>query len=246
LGYQATSTDQFGDHIAFAGLNRDLELVRVSLTDWACENDYNLVSGEWVSKRAGTEACFSTPGSGYTHPITLNIYQVDKTGSDPAVGSLITTKTQNSFIPFRPSADLANCGDPSTDVPFGGTWFDPVQNKCVHGYAFTIEFDFSNDNVVLPDEIVYGVVYNTQTHGPSPITKPGPYNSLNFSLNNKVYVGTDVELGTLFWDTSYGPFYCDAGAGGTDTFRRDFDIAGCWYDSNNMPYEPVIEFITLE
>ena len=41
LGYEATSTDEFGDHIAFAGTDRELDSVVVSLTNWACENDFD-------------------------------------------------------------------------------------------------------------------------------------------------------------------------------------------------------------
>ena len=40
-------------------------------------------------------------------------------------------------------------------------------------------------------------------------------------------VGTDAEPGTIFWNTWYGPFYCDGGAGGSGTLRRDAD---CWED----------------
>ena len=235
LGYEATSTDEAGDHIAFAGTDRALNSIRVSLTNWACENDFNLVGGTWVPNRNGTEACVTTPGTGFDHPITLNIYDVDNSGSTPAVGALIASKTETFFIPFRPSWDSTMCGDPSTDVPFGGTWYDPVLGACVHGYAFNIDFDFSADGITLPDEVIYGVAYNTGHHGNTPLGVNGPYNSLNLSLTlDAPMIGTDAESGTLFYDTSYGPFYCDSGAGGTDIFRRD---AGCW-DS----YTPVVQF----
>jgi hypothetical protein len=238
LGYEATSTDEFGDHIGLAGVDRDLQTVRVSLTNWACENDFDDVGGSWVPNRGPSEACVTTPGSGYMHPITLNLYQVDNTGPDPAVGALIATKTASFFIPFRPSWDSVNCaaGNPGADVPFGGTWYDPVLAACVHGYAFVIDFDFSADGITLPDEVIYGVAYDTADYGAAPIGAAGPYNSLNVSVNTAPpYAGTDVEPGTVFWDTSYGPFYCDGGVGGTDTFRRDAD---CW-----DPYVPVVEFL---
>ena len=230
LGYEATSTDEFGDHILFAGTARSLQTVDVSLTDWACEND---------GTRAGSEACVTTPGSFFVHPITLNLYEVDNTGLDPAVGALLGSVTTSFDIPYRPSWDSVNCtgaGEtPGTDAPFGGRWYDPVLGACVHGYAFNITFDFSSLNLTLPDEVIFGVAYNTADHGAVPIGVPGPYNSLNVSLDTvPPTVGTDVEPGTVFWDTSYGPFYCDGGAGGTDTFRRDAD---CW-----ATYIPVIRF----
>lgn len=226
LGYEATSTDEFGDHISFAGTARSLQTVDVSLTDWACEND---------GTRAAADPCITTPGSFFVHPITLNLYAVDYSAVDPAPGVLLGTVTASFNIPYRPSWDSVNCPAPASDIPFGGTWFDPVLGYCVHGYAFTISFDFSSLNLTLPNEVIYGIAYNTADYGAAPIGIPGPYNSLNVSLDTvPPTVGTDVEPGTLFWDTSYGPFYCDLGIGGTDTFRRDAD---CW-----DTYIPVIRF----
>jgi hypothetical protein len=220
LGYEATSTDEFGDHVAFAGSSvRSLQTIDLSLTNWACEND---------GTRLSSEACVSTPGSSFSHPITLNLYEVDNSGANPAPGALIGTVTETFDIPFRPSWDSVNCaaGDPVSDDPFGGTWYDPVLGACVHGYAFTITFDFASLGIELPDEVIYGVAYNTANHGDAPIGAAGPYSSLNVSVTaDAPSIGTDVEVGTMFWDTSFGPFYCDGGAGGTDTFRRD---AGCW------------------
>lgn len=239
VGYEATSTKELGDNIAFtlpAGNNR-LTTVTVSLTNWSCENDFDLVSGDWVAHRGPTEACVTTPGTSFNHPITINIYQVDHSGANPAVGALITTKTVNAAVPFRPSYDSTNCsaGSPDKDVPFGGTWYDPVQAKCVHGKAFTVDFDFTNDKIVLPSEIIYGIAYNTSHYGTAPLQTVGPYDSLNLSLATVLpTIGTDVETGTLFNSSKWSGEYCDNGAGGLDVFRRD---AGCW-----DPYTPVIRF----
>ena len=241
LGYEATSADEFGDHISFDGTSRSLDSVEVSLTNWACENDFDNVGGTWVPNRDGYagEACVTTPGSFFNHPITLNIYEVDNSGVDPAVGSLIATVTDNFDIPFRPSWDSVNCTGtgqtPTTDIPFGGTWFDPVAGACVHGYAFNITFDFSTLGVTLPEEVIFGVAYNTANHGDSPLGTAGPYSSLNVSVTiDAATVGTNVEADTVFWDTSFAGFYCDSGAGGTDSFRRD---SGCW-----GTYTPVVRF----
>lgn len=239
LGYEATSTDEFGDHVAFAGSARDLLSVDVGLTNWSCENDFDYIAGAWVPNRAGTDACVSAPGSFFTHPITLNIYEVDVTSGNPEPGALLGSLTDTFDIPFRPSWDSVNCtgaGEtPATDEPFGGRWYDPVLGACVHGFAFNISFDFSALSLTLPDEVIFGVAYDTAHYGASPLVTNGPYNSLNVSVTaDPPLIGTDVEPDTAFWDTSYGPFYCDSGAGGTDTFRRD---AGCW-----APYTPVIRF----
>ena len=85
--------------------------------------------------------------------------------SVPALGALIATETQTFGIPFRPSADTVNCT--------GDRWYDPVLGACYSGYAFNITFDFSAANVFLPQEVVYSVVYDTQTYGPNPLALVG-------------------------------------------------------------------------
>jgi len=226
VGYEATSTLELGDHVVLAPGGRNLQTVTVVLTDWACENDYDYDEGTdtWSSNRAGNAACVTTPGSGFTHPITVNIYAVDNSGADPAVGALVATRTQDVFVPFRPSHDADNCPDPSMDVPFGGTWFDPVLGFCVHGYNVPVDFDFTG--TVLPDEVIVSVAYNTAHHGYAPIGSNGPYNSLNYGLSTAdPSVGMDAEVGTVFYGTTFGGFYCDGGSGGVGVFRRDAD---CW------------------
>lgn len=232
LGYEATSTDEFGDHVLFADTARKLKSVDVSLTDWACEND---------ATRGSSDACITTPGSYFTHPITLNIYAVDYATGDPAAGPLLATVTQTFNIPYRPSWDSANCtgsGEtPATDIPFGGKWYDPILGYCVHGFAFVVTFDFESLGVTLPDEAIYGIAYNTAHYGYAPLGVNGPYNSLNFSLASiPPFVGTDYDVDEVFWNTSYPNFYCDSGTGGVGTFRRDY-APGCW-----APYTPVIQF----
>ena len=246
LGYAATSTDEFGDYIQLTEAGRTLDTVSVSLTNWSCENDFSLSGGVWTPNRASTDACASTPGSSFDHPITLNIYEVDNTGPNPSVGASIASKTIVGTIPFRPSHDIANCTtpispatgksgakSPADDVPFGGTWYDPVLDRCTHGFAFTLDFDFSADAIVLPQNIIISVAYNTGSHGAAPIGTGGPYDSLNYSLTaDPPSAGIDVEEDGVFWDTSFGGFYDDGGAGGTDFFRRD---------TNWAPYTPVLQ-----
>src|SRR5581483_1870759 len=40
LGFEATSTSQFGDYIHLAGTNRLLKTVTVTFSDWALYSDY--------------------------------------------------------------------------------------------------------------------------------------------------------------------------------------------------------------
>ncbi len=224
LGYAATSTKEFGDQITLAGSFRKLSTIEISLTNWSCENDFSWSGSAWVPNRTSTEACVTTPGSSFTHPITLNIYNVDSSSGTNKVGSLITTKTINANIPFRPSYDAVNCTDPSTNVPFGGKWFDAVRGVCTNGYAFNISYDFSLDNLTLPNNVIITLAYNTSVHGYSPIGMPGPYDSLNVSLATlSPTTGTDTEPGVVFWNTTHAGFYTDSGASGVGILRRDTD-----------------------
>lgn len=229
-GFQATSTDEFGDHIAFADTERGLGSVVVSMTNWACGNDFTWNGSTWVPK-VGTAPCTTdnTTGTGYNHPITLNLYNVDNSGPKPKVGSLIATKTQSFFIPFRPSATPAQCNND----PF--RWYNPADGICYNGYAFNIEFDFSASSITLPDEIIYGVAYNTFTHGANPLGVDGPYSSLNLSLaTTGALIGTDVETDAIFHDSSWSGAYCSPVPTPLDVFQRD---GVCW-----APYTPAVRF----
>jgi hypothetical protein len=210
LGYQATSTSEWGDYISFAGTPRRAATVTVTMSSWALHSNYPTMNA-----------------AGYTHPITLNIYQVDHSGPTPAVGARLATVTNTFLIPWRPEPDPA-CTS--------GGWGAPT---CYNGYAFKITFDLRSLALVLPNEVIYGIAFNTNTWGYNPIGQPGPYESLNVGTANvngvgiPPSVGTDVEVDALFWNTQYGPFYADNGAGGVGTFRRDTGWA---------EYSPAVQF----
>lgn len=226
MGYEATSTKQLGDHISFSGTERELSAVTVTLTNWACENDYTWTDGSWVANRASADPCITTPGSFFSHPITLNIYSVDHSGANPAPGALLKTKTIDAKIYYRPSYDpQSNCTVPGSDIPFGGTWYSAGDNKCLHGFNQNVSFDFTGDSITLPEEVIFSVAYNTADYGASPLHAPGPYNSLNYGLSTTTHIGTDVEPSTIFMDSSWAGGYCDSGLAGSNFFRRDAD---CW------------------
>lgn len=92
LGYQATSTAEFGDHVALAGTDRSLTGVTVALSDWAKKSDYPTVGD----------------ADSFTHPLTLNLYAVNTSGPTPVVGSLIATKTIAADILYRPEVYPSN------------------------------------------------------------------------------------------------------------------------------------------
>ena len=193
LGFQATSTDEFGDYVQLDGSDRVVSTVTVGLTDWAC--------GNWEAKALdGATPCLTEPAATFSHPITLSLYEVDNSGADPTPGAVIASITQDADIPFRPSASV-ECTDDK--------WFDAGTATCYNGFDFTLDFDFSSFGAVLGDDVIVGVAYNTQTYGAAPIGVNGPYNSLNVSLAGAApTVGTDETQDEMFWDTTY-PGYTD-------------------------------------
>lgn len=186
LGYQATSTSEFGDYIQLGGDERVITDVTVGLTNWACEN--------WA---AGANPCDTTPGSSFVHPITLNLYEVDNSGSSPAVGDLITSVTEDKSIPFRPSADAVNCTGADANK-----WYSTVTETCYNG--FNVPITFSGLNAHVGNDVIVSIAYNTQTHGNAPIGVNGPYNSLNVSLvDDAPSVGAVENNSEMFWNSTY-------------------------------------------
>lgn len=217
--FQAQQTSEVGDRVQFtAGTGRKLFKVTQTMSSWGCE------SGSWVGGD-----CTSTPGSTFSHPITLNIYNV---GPGNSVGSLIGSVTQTFAIPFRPSASIT-CGD--------GRWYSVTDASCYNGFATNITFNLAGLSV--PDEVIYGIAYNTTSYGYAPIGTSAPcfsttqgcgYDSLNVALGGTPTVGTDPAPDDAYWNTLFAGWYCDGGTGGTGTFRYD---AGCW-----TGYKSVVKF----
>jgi hypothetical protein len=192
LGFQATQTAEFGNGVNLAGTARDLGVVTIGMSNWALESTYEPVGAT----------------NGFNHPLTVSFYNVGVGGN---VGSLIASLTQISFVPWRPEAS-GSCGT---------AWLAP-NNGCYNGLAFTVDFDFTSLNIVLPDQVIYGVAYNTETWGYRPIGIPGPYNSLNFGLpTTGPTAGSNIDPDGAYWNTSTATNYTDGGAGGIGIFRKD-------------------------
>lgn len=216
-GFEAFGLKEFGDGITFAGTSRNLVNVTVTLSSFACQ------SGNWFSGN-----CSTTPGSTFSIPITFNIYNA----GNPVPGSQIATVTQTITVPYRPSADNVNC----TGVD-AGMWFDANSGQCFNGQAANVTFNFSSQNVVLPNSVVYGLVYNTTHYGPNPIgesaacfgTSAGcSYDALNIALAPVVTVGTKPFFNTLYQNSVFGSEYCDGGLAGIGIFRLDSPTSACW------------------
>ena len=136
-------------------------------------------------------------GDGYTQSFTFNIYNAG-TGSTP--GALIGSVTQDKYIQYRPTV-----------------W------ASANGIAQTITFDLSGLGITLPESIVWGLAFNTQTYGASPTGTNGPYNQLNVCYNQSstyapanggVTVGS-TDLSTKFINSAYAAPYGGLGTVGT-------------------------------
>jgi hypothetical protein len=211
IGPEAYSYNEFGAQVQFAGTARKLSAATVTMSDWACQ------SGGW-----NTNDCLTTPGATFTVPITFNVYNV---GAGNAVGSLVATKTQPFTIPYRPSADAVYCLAVGTDSNGGndlGKWYNLADNTCYNGLATNIVFTFAGET--LPNTAIFGITFNTDNHGYSPLGGSGsPTDALNIGLNTAALpsIGSflpDAQSAYAYF--TYAPFYLDGGAGGA-SFRLD-------------------------
>ncbi len=204
VGYQATSTYEFGDYLHLAGSYRALSTVTVTMSTWALHSTYP-----------------SMPASGWTHPITLKIYNVIP-GTPNVAGSLIVAKTQTFDIPWRPEAD-----------PACGTAWRASNGSCYNGYAFNITFDLTGMGVTLPNDIIVSIAYNTETRGYAPIGASGPYNSLNIGVAGTLSAGTDDSADKVFLYSTSAGMYGDGGS--TAVFR---EVVG-WSPYGTLPVRVV-------
>jgi hypothetical protein len=215
IGFQATSSAELGGQVQFAGTVTN-PTVTVGMSSWSCQTG-----------GATDGTCVSAPGSTYSWPITLNVYEV---GPGDTVGAKIVTLTQTFPIPYRPSADTVHCAG-------NGGWYKA--KSCFHGKLFKLTFaklGTPKAPVTLPSKAIVSVAFNTFTHGYAPTGAEGPEDSLNVGFGEPATIGSDPLPTSIYWNTTYGPFYCDEGAGGTGTFRLD---SGCWTEAG--VHQPLIQ-----
>jgi len=213
LGFEANASSELGDLIQFAGSNRALTQVTLVMSDGALAANFPAFPG------AG--------GPTWNHPLTLNLYNVDNSGLNPAPGTLIATRTQTFAIPWRPTAD-PTCANPAQWRAGDGI--------CYSALAFTVTFDFTGTTV--PNQIIYGLAFNTEHYGYAPIGAAGPYASLNLGLAQvPPSSGSNPFPDTAYWNSANAANYADGGIGGVGIFRRDTG----W-----TPYSGAISFSTLD
>lgn len=199
IGYEATSTAEFGDYAHLGGTSRKLNTITVTMSNWAKYADY------------AVDPTYAANSESWSWPVTLDIYgnTLDANGVPT---TRLATLTQTITIPWRPASD-PSCGSTSN----GTGW--KVDDTCYNysGLAFNATFDFSSLNVVLPDAVIVGVAYNTQHYGSTPVGVTGPYNSLNVAVpaNQTIATGSDDSTNVVFWNSTYtgrsAGFYADSG-----------------------------------
>ena len=216
-GFECCQVSEFGDQITFEpGTPRGLQQATVTMSDWAKKADWPSV-GDAV---------------GFDQALTLKIYAVNP---GPTLGAVLASTTQTFHIPWRPAADPTNC--PSNPTKFQSTP-GAADTNCFNGLATQVSFDLSSLNVTAPDQVVWGVSYNTNTHGYAPTGVPGPYDSLNVGAEGTgATTGTDTNPAVAWLAGGSYPF-CD-GIASPSALRPD---TGCPVGSDWTGYTPEIMF----
>ena len=195
VGYEDTQAAEFGALIQLSGAGPfTLDSARIAMSNWGVESSFEPV---------GTS-------SGFTLPLTLNLYAV---GPGNTVGDRIDSVTTMEFIPWRPEADPADCGAGSTD-------YLASDGSCYPGAISIVSFNLNG--IATPSVLIYGLAFNTQDFGAAPYHAPGPYDALHLAMSGAPPdAGANPLPNTAYWNTSYGPNYADAGAAGVGVFRQD-------------------------
>ena len=194
--YQAQQTSEFGNLLHLGAGSRDLSKVSILMSTWAIGSTY--------------PALFAANSNGWTHNFTLNLYNV---GAGNSVGSLLSTTTQNSLIAWRPEHD-AQCGNNTA-------WYSANDNACYNGMATRLDFNFASGTVILPNDVIVGLAFNTQSYGASPMGASGPYNSLNWAVGPSATTVGSQDADVAYIDRLQSP-----------GFQRE---------SGWSPYAPMVE-----
>jgi len=224
--FQAQQTNEFGDYVHLAGTDRNLESVTVTMVNWALAST---PANQTFCATAGN--CDST---GYFWPITVNVYANTLNANDVPT-TLLGTKTATVHIPWRP------VGDPTCpDTGYGaGFAYRAGDGQCYNGIASNVTIDMTSLGLTLPNDVIVGFAYNTQTYGSPPVGVDGPYNSLNIAVpaNSSATVGIDDSSTSVFWNTNTQSYYtnslCVAG-----TFCKDTN----WTDSSGTTSYGTVAF----
>ncbi len=203
IGFEATSTSEFGGQVEFAGTARMSPTVQVTMSSWACQN------------LEGGANCKSEAKSSFEWPITLNVYAV---GAEDEPGALITSSTKTFAIPYRPSASKKCSANEEGVVGYGP--------ECFHGKAFKITFPL--EGVTLPGKAIVSVAYNTSHHGYAPTGGPNiGQDSLNLALTEPsegaLTVGADPLPEDVYVNSTWSGMYGSKGTVGQFTLTNEWE-----------------------
>lgn len=210
IGFEATSTAEYGGQVELAGTARKSPSVTVVMSAWACQE------GSWTR---GETCRTPKPKKKFGWPLTLNIYSV---GAGGAVGTKLASVTHTFKMPYRPSTSF-EC----TEVGDKGAWYDASApgtgiEKCFHGLAFPVTFK-PTVSAPLPSNVIISVAYNTSDHGEHPIGATSCqsshegcyYDSLNVAeiepAENGLTVGSDPTE-SQYINSGLSENYCGSSA----------------------------------
>ncbi len=183
LSYASSSTTEFGNAVNVTSGSWQLNQISVVLSDWAVQSSFPGV---------GTSA-------GFFESLTMNLYNYGPNGT---VGSQFATLTINALIPWRPAAS-GGCANGAFSQ--GGS--------CWYGLASIATFNFSSQNINLPNTFIYGLNFNNAASG--------PYSLVNFGVGAGPTIGSNVNVGGVYINSTSPGSYSDSGANGLGTFRSD-------------------------
>ena len=223
IGFHITGTSEFGDLVRLGGVAHYIDSITVTLSSWAIQSDF--------------------PGSsplGFMHDITLKLYTVDRGSGAPAAGAVLTTLKTTVLVPWRPEPDASAPNSPLRP-------WRAADGNYYGGRAFNVTFDLNAIADALPDEVIYGVSFDTERAGAKPLGIDGPYNSLGVGVSaTPPNPGVDVVPGTVYWKTTDGAAYTDNGASGVNVFRADagWTVFSPAVRFNNSPYGSLANLAT--
>ena len=191
LGYEATSTTEFGGLIQFAGAGNSFTLssATVVMSDWALAADYG------------------SNTAGFNQPLTLTIYSA---GPGNTVGAPIASDTVNAFIPWRP---------PSGGCPDNTAW-RASDGGCYHGLAVEVSFNFADVTVPSEVIYGLSFNTQHYGANPTGVPGPYNSLNFGL-VTVAPSVGSNPPPGAVYLDSSHAGSYGDNGAGGLGTFRQD-------------------------
>ena len=209
LDFAATATTEFGELVQLSGVGHYIDSIVVTMSSWAIRSEY------------GDPSPY-----GFTHPITLTLYSVDRTSGTPRASAVLAALRQEFLIPWRPEPDPAASSSLRPWRADNGNYYT--------GRAFNLTFDLGAVGIALPDEVIFGISFDTQHHGRMPLGAPGPYDMLHLGLTERApRPGIDADPGAVFWETADRAAYAQPVAENDARLRRDSGWAA---------YKPAVRF----